>query len=432
MLWGFILKITSVSPEPHCLYFATTTLAWLINLPSRVTMFLLFDPQQMLELTINDNLKELAAVKKWFFQVVSPAKTEYHYASNTIEEDILYVVQHWANLLKLPPENRTQLGREEYFYHLHCATTYEIDEAFICEIPCATIINSTGLVITSDLQVIRQSLDHHKRVINLDSQQVRHQLTLNQINSGTYVSLLSSHPLNFAHWLMDCLPKLALLESLDNQSKNQFMFIIPDKLPQQMTDSLKLLGIPSSQIIPLPEEGIMVEKLILCHATQHPGRPNKQHLLWVRNSLLTSVIGNPHTTTLASRRIYLSRSKYSLRRSIVNENEILPILERYNFEVIHPEQLSLAEQIRIFAEAKVVLGPHGAALYNQIFCPYGASIIEIYNKEYWFHSSRIVANFMGHTHWHVFGENIDENLQTWIDPLKLEKVLSLALANRNG
>jgi capsular polysaccharide biosynthesis protein len=385
----------------------------------------------MLELTISDNLKKLAEEKEWFFQVISPAEIQYCYPSNTIEEDILYVIQHWADLLKLPPENRIQFGREEYFYHLCCATEYEVDEAFICEIPYATIINSTGLTITSDLNVIRQSIDHNKRKLDLDAQQIKHQLTDNPVNSGKYVSLLSCHSSNFAHWLMDSLPKLALIEALDEQLKKQFMFIIPDKLPQQMIDSLELLGIPSSQMIPLQEEGITVEKLILCHVAQHPGRPKKRHLLWVRNSLLARVIGTSHPTS-SSRRIFLSRSKYSPRRSLVNENEILPILEKYDFTITYPETLSLAEQIRIFSEAEVVLGPHGAAFYSQIFCPSGTSIIEIYNKEYWFHSSRIVANFMGHTHWHVFGENMGDDLQTWIDPLKLEKVLLLALADKSG
>lgn len=382
------------------------------------------DPQKISELSINDNLKELAATKEWFFQVVSPARSQLYYPSNTVEEDILYTIQHWANLLKLSPEKRTQLGREEYFYHLHCAAAYEIDETFICAIPCATILNSMGLVITSDLEIIRQSLDGQKRTINIDSQQIKRQLKLNRANSGTYVSLLSCYPLNFAHWLMDCLPKLALLESLDSQLQAQLMFIIPDKSPHYIIDSLKLLGIPGSQIISLPEEGIMVEKLMLCHAAQNPGRPSKQYLLAIRNRLLTAVMDNDYNS-LSARRIYISRSKSS--RNIANENDILEILEGYNFKIIHCEQLSLAEQIRIFADAEVVLGPHGAGFYNQIFCPSGSSIIEIYNKEYWHHSSRIISSFMGHTHWHIFGENVSQDWQTWVNPSKLEKILSMAL-----
>jgi capsular polysaccharide biosynthesis protein len=145
--------------------------------------------------------------------------------------------------------------------------------------------------------------------------------------------------------------------------------------------------------------------------------------------LLSSFI-DEENVRLASKRIYVSRSQSS--RKIVNEAEILQILTKYNFEVIHCEKMSLAEQIKIFSEAEIILGPHGAGMYNQIFCHSGTSIIEIYNKEYWHHSSRIISSFMGHKHWHIFGENVSSDWQTWVDPLKLEKVLFLVLHDINS
>ncbi len=375
-------------------------------------------------LSINTNLKELAKKNGWLFEVATPPSIQISYPSHTIEEDLLYVIQDWAELLIQPAEERTKFGREEYFYHLHCVTDYEIDETFICVIPDALILNKMGLTITSDLEIIRQSLAGKNREISLNPEQVKKKIEDNQVIPGTYVSLLSCYTLNFAHWLMDCLPKLSLLESLSNRVKTDLKFIIPEDSPHYIIDSLKLLGIQENQTIPISKKDIRVEKLILCHAAQNPGRPSKKHILTIRDKLLSSVV-DKKKHNLASRRLYISRSQSS--RKIVNEEEILQVLTHYNFEVIHCESMSFAEQIALFSKAEVVLGPHGAGIYNQIFCQSGTTIIEIYNKDYWHHSSRIISSFMGHTHWHIFGENVSEDWPTWVDPLKLEKILSMAL-----
>jgi hypothetical protein len=375
-------------------------------------------------LNINTNLKELAKRNGWLFEVATPPSTQVSYPSNTIEEDLLYVIQDWAELLKQPAEERTKFGREEYFYHLHCVTDYKIDETFICVIPNALILNKMGLTITSDLEIIRQSLAGQNREISLNPEQVKKKIEDNQVIPGTYISLLSYYTLNFAHWLMDCLPKLSLLESLSDSVKADLKFIIPEGSPHYIIDSLKLLGIPKIQTIPITEQGIQVEKLILCYAAQNLGRPSQKHILTIRDKFLSSVI-DKKDHNLASRRLYISRSQSS--RKIVNEEEILQVLKNYNFEVVHCESMSFAEQIGLFSEAKVVLGSHGAGIYNQIFCRAGTTIIEIYNKDYWHHSSRIISSFMGHTHWHILGENVSQDWQTWVNPVKLEKILSMAL-----
>ena len=92
---------------------------------------------------------------------------------------------------------------------------------------------------------------------------------------GTYVSLLSDYSLNYAHWLMDGLPKLALLESL----KQELKFIIPKNSPSYIIDSLKLLGIKEQQLIKIQHPCLVVEKLILIHGAQKNGRVCKKYIL---------------------------------------------------------------------------------------------------------------------------------------------------------
>ena len=78
----------------------------------------------------------------------------------------------------------------------------------------------------------------------------------------------------------------------------------------------------------------------------------------------------------AHRRIYISRAKAAFRR-IVNEDDITPSLQEHGFETVLCEDLSLQEQVRLFAEATAIVGGHGAGLTNVIYCERGSFVGEI-------------------------------------------------------
>jgi hypothetical protein len=65
-------------------------------------------------------------------------------------------------------------------------------------------------------------------------------------------------------------------------------------------------------------------------------------------------------------RIYVSRASAFTRR-IVNEDKLLPFLEKYRFQVVRFEKYSFLEQVEIAENARVLVGPHGAGLTNLLF-----------------------------------------------------------------
>ena len=52
----------------------------------------------------------------------------------------------------------------------------------------------------------------------------------------------------------------------------------------------------------------------------------------------------------------------------MNESEISPLLNEHGFEIVLCEDLSLAEQVRLFARTTAIIGGHGAGLTNLIYC----------------------------------------------------------------
>jgi hypothetical protein len=77
---------------------------------------------------------------------------------------------------------------------------------------------------------------------------------------------------------------------------------------------------------------------------------------------------------VASRKIYLSRKE--LRRSILNEEEVIDLVKPKGFEVVDSGTMSIQEQIKLFSEAKFVIAPHGGAITNLLYSS-DASLLEI-------------------------------------------------------
>ena len=68
------------------------------------------------------------------------------------------------------------------------------------------------------------------------------------------------------------------------------------------------------------------------------------------------------------------------RRSIPNFDQLVASISHLNPRVILLENLSLAEQIKLFNSFDVIIAQHGAALANIIFCNQNTAIIEITPK----------------------------------------------------
>ena len=78
------------------------------------------------------------------------------------------------------------------------------------------------------------------------------------------------------------------------------------------------------------------------------------------------------------RKIFLDRSTSKFNHcKIFNQSSLNKWLKKDNFSIYTPETLSQEKQICLFNNASIILGAHGAALTNIIFCKPGTKVIEI-------------------------------------------------------
>ena len=194
-------------------------------------------------------------------------------------------------------------------------------------------------------------------------------------NQETY--LLIHHPwhANYYHWLNETLYRLWLIKD----QADQMVLLLPDKdkLSAFALDSLKLFNFKN--IIHIPD-GNMALVETLCIPAQKPNMEsyNSTALFELRKMYVNYVSSKPITANNLER-IYVSRGKSS-RRKIVNEDEVIDTMRKYNFSIIYCEDYTFYEQVALFSQTKYLVGNHGAGLTNMLFMPTGSIVFELLMK----------------------------------------------------
>ena len=205
---------------------------------------------------------------------------------------------------------------------------------------------------------------------------------------------------NYCHWLLDQLPRLRHLEDHQN--------IIMYKMSAFMKNMIELMDIDSDRVHLMNERTVLkihrlkIESSMAKHF-YHPCQDMNADLVkFVRSSLDTRAMPS-HSEIKAKKNVYLSRNKYE-RRRISNEDELLNVLENYDFHTVYPEELTMSEQIALFRNAEVIVSPHGASLANIVFSE-NITLIEIFNQNYGTPTFYIMAQLLGYSYQHILGNN---------------------------
>jgi len=108
----------------------------------------------------------------------------------------------------------------------------------------------------------------------------------------------------------------------------------------------------------------------------------------IRNAL------NLYTERKPWRKVFVSRKNTTAVR-LKNEERIREIFAQEGFEIVHTEEMTFAQQIECFGQAKCVVAATGAALTNIIFCQPGTiigCIIPSYGR---FYTYSTIAHLIG-------------------------------------
>lgn len=232
------------------------------------------------------------------------------------------------------------------------------------------------------------------------------------IVEGSHFKMATVWGRNFAHWLMDAVPKADAIKQDDSR-----IVVLDHNAPAFQHSTLDLLGHKPRMV---PEPGLLRFRELHFVTTTRSGVPDPRPLLRVIDRLKRAA-GEPGHLS----RVYISRQK--TRRRIINGEEAGSILRDFGFEEVVSEELDFPAQVRLFSGAGAIFGAHGAGTMNVLFAKGGGALIEALNPRVWDHAAHRVASLLGIGHFHFFAENASKEFDIRIDPRTLERTLALAL-----
>lgn len=219
---------------------------------------------------------------------------------------------------------------------------------------------------------------------------------------------------NHSHWLTAHLPKILLLR----QRQGLEDVLLPRERTPAMDGSLRLVGLAPEEFRSFdPAAPLVVDELTIVGTDRF--RP--ELLRMVPEAI--GVQGAP----AGSRRVFISRAS-ALRRRLLNEDEIWPILAAEGFERVEMEHLSFESQVAVMQNTAVLVAPHGAGLTNMMFCPLGTHVVEIADLGFPNPNFYALASAMRHKYWLLparssgDGHPLEKDL--WIEPELVRNLLT--------
>ncbi len=245
---------------------------------------------------------------------------------------------------------------------------------FVAQLPGGRVFGS-GQVLSPDGRAIARdvSLDFGKAFGEhwlLGYQKIRRPTRLD----GTVAVVATTLGAGYAHWLLEEWPRrLALGPGAGGAEK-----IIAHAAQPFAREARALTGWPDEVIEPGRYSHFGCEQLVVPSLPGPEGRPTQAMVDRVTEAV--APLYDPAVSPWGER-IYVTRDR-ARRRRVVNEADVWAQLEPRGFVKLRAEELTWAEQINAFRQAKVVVGPHGAGLANLVFCRPGTRVVELFNRAY--------------------------------------------------
>jgi capsular polysaccharide biosynthesis protein len=227
---------------------------------------------------------------------------------------------------------------------------------------------------------------------------------------------------NWAHWVTEYLPKVALVCALEQY--RDWPLVIDADLHPNIVASLDLVG-PRRELVRLPEGvTLRLQRAVTVGSPGYTayeyrydwenGPPGfkREHTVFspaaldlVRRSAWRSTGAQPGR----ERRVYITRPKGSMRPFVGGE-QVERFFASLGFEIIDTAGLNAAQQVQLFSTARCIVGQSGAGLTNLVFAPPGCRVIVFAanSPHSIFHYFANMGAAAGHHVYYCFGESIYE------------------------
>jgi hypothetical protein len=200
--------------------------------------------------------------------------------------------------------------------------------------------------------------------------------TTTVIPKGVFAGSMAPH--NWFHWLIDNLSTIHFARYLPPRF-DDYPLLVAESVTRKPNwlAALDLVSAGRTVLAVDPERPVLVTHLVRLDSVTRPNpRPLRGNaparisvleapLLEFRDFVLAE-LGLASSFPRAENRIFIGRRPTAARS--YNQREIFAAAAGYGFRLVYLEDLDFLESVRIFREADVIIGPHGAGWANLLFC----------------------------------------------------------------
>ncbi|WP_431857408.1 glycosyltransferase family 61 protein [Azospirillum sp.] len=185
-----------------------------------------------------------------------------------------------------------------------------------------------------------------------------------------YLWLGGPSPANYYHWVIDTLPRLLAFRSCAELWRRPLL--VGAACVRYMAEAFDLLAVPAGDLRPLARPVRLRSVCVVSNLSSY-GHIHPVAIAALRHAFLP-LAGE---TAGPSRRILVLRRDAG-RRRLLNEDEVARWAAARGFEAVSLSGMGFLEQIRLFRQARIVLGAHGAGLTNLVWAqPGGCALVEM-------------------------------------------------------
>lgn len=175
---------------------------------------------------------------------------------------------------------------------------------------------------------------------------------------GSFFYFDGEHIGHFGHFITEALSRLWCRDYIDLTG---VPILTSHRFQRNFVTLLRPFGIQEKQILSVSQP-VLVQKLLVSSQAFILDRTISRKIRGTYNK-----IANFYSAPNTPKRLYISRRDLNGQRALKNEREVEKLVKRLGYTVIHPQKLSLAKQVALFAGATDLIGPVGSGLYSALF-----------------------------------------------------------------
>lgn len=197
-----------------------------------------------------------------------------------------------------------------------------------------------------------------------------------QAVNGRTLVLASTGVDTYFHWMTDVLPRVGLARRAGYDPASFDWVLVNSQIHPFQRESLHQLGILANRCLAFHKKELVyqMEEAVLPSLPGVPGVVPPETVEFLQGTF-------PPKKNGRGRKIFIGRGG-AKHRPLVHEKEISGNLLKRGFESVDCGELSLQEQAEVFGAAEIVVGAHGAALTNLVFCYPGTRVVELFSPAY--------------------------------------------------